>query len=448
MRAIYSAAQDTIIYLGDEDGGNTCNSAWNFLERSSQWAMNENHDTDYGIPTTKKDDMWFRGDLEDVEIDVLGRAWFRRVWVFQEVVVSKTLSIQCGYRKISWDDFCKILLLSPRYHDQYGISLGRGDRVEVVRDMFQARCSYQETHHLEHLRPSWYAEVESYKGQNSYILNTLSRARRLESSDPRDKIFALLGVSTGIDLDDKRLVIDYRKPCNEVYTNFARYIMEITNSYNLLSYLDDNAGGLEPETSLDTDSDSNYVTESNPLLLFHELQRLTKNILKRQKMVIRDRDFISTTNGAGLRVMREILPNWVPNWDRSGSAFSEWDKQYISRTILSTLEAESEAQRAERNLVVGKSRIWTDDGNTLAAIGFIIGQVAQVGPTIALQGKIELAFQDIRDQYSDDQFRLTQDIMALWAHFFTEESTVHLPKLKKSGRFHPSKTQNFLTLND
>jgi hypothetical protein len=89
MRAIYSAAQETIIYLGDEDGGNTCHSAWNFLERHSQWAINENQDIDYTLPTAPENILQFRGDLEDVEIDVLRRAWFRRVWVFQEVVVSR-----------------------------------------------------------------------------------------------------------------------------------------------------------------------------------------------------------------------------------------------------------------------------------------------------------------------------------------------------------------------
>jgi Heterokaryon incompatibility protein (HET) len=251
MRAIYSASQETIIYLGDEDGGNTCNSAWNFLERHCHWAMNKNHDIDYTLPTARENILEFRGDLEDVGSDVLKRAWFRRVWVFQEVVVSQKLSIQCGNRRIPWDDFCKILLLSPRHHDQYGLSMSRSEEIDAVRDMFQARCSYQKTHGLEHLRPSWHADVEDYKGQSSDVLNVLARSRRLESSDPRDKIFALLGISTGIDLDDEKVAINYRKPCVLVYRDFARYIMETTNSYDLLSYLDKNLVGAE-RTLLET----------------------------------------------------------------------------------------------------------------------------------------------------------------------------------------------------
>jgi hypothetical protein len=213
--------------------------------------MNKNHDIDYTLPTARENILEFRGDLEDVGSDVLKRAWFRRVWVFQEVVVSQKLSIQCGNRRIPWDDFCKILLLSPRHHDQYGLSMSRSEEIDAVRDMFQARCSYQKTHGLEHLRPSWHADVEDYKGQSSDVLNVLARSRRLESSDPRDKIFALLGISTGIDLDDEKVAINYRKPCVLVYRDFARYIMETTNSYDLLSYLDKNLVGAE-RTLLET----------------------------------------------------------------------------------------------------------------------------------------------------------------------------------------------------
>lgn len=107
MRQIYSSAEETIIYLGDLDGGNTTITAWNYLERHSAWGMNENLDVDETRPITLNALKNWRGDLEDVEIDVLRRAWFRRVWVFPEVVVSRKLSIQCGNRRIDWDDFCK-----------------------------------------------------------------------------------------------------------------------------------------------------------------------------------------------------------------------------------------------------------------------------------------------------------------------------------------------------
>jgi len=64
MRAIYERANETVVYLGDE-GGNTCLSAWNFLEREAAGEGEKEGDVL----------MEFRGDLGDVEIDVLNRPW-------------------------------------------------------------------------------------------------------------------------------------------------------------------------------------------------------------------------------------------------------------------------------------------------------------------------------------------------------------------------------------
>ncbi|KAK1711735.1 heterokaryon incompatibility protein-domain-containing protein [Colletotrichum lupini] len=236
MRNIYSSALETVIYLGEDDGSNTTSSAWNFLERQSEWALNEDGNEDTQLPSTLEEDLiYFRGDVADVELSVLNKAWFLRVWVLQEVVVSKKVSIQCGHRRVPWNDFCKTLLLNPRYHDRYGYSMQAIERVDIVRDMFQARCAYQESHGLVHLRPSWHANVTNYGGRSAHIIDMLVRARQLEASDPRDKIFALLGISTNVDLDNRLIAVDYSKSQAEVQTNLARYIMEEHKSLDILS---------------------------------------------------------------------------------------------------------------------------------------------------------------------------------------------------------------------
>lgn len=64
MRDIYQRASETAVYLGNE-AGNTSLSAWNFLERTAyKGDKNGRHETQH-----------FRGDLGDVELDVLTRPW-------------------------------------------------------------------------------------------------------------------------------------------------------------------------------------------------------------------------------------------------------------------------------------------------------------------------------------------------------------------------------------
>jgi hypothetical protein len=232
MRKIYSRSRETIIYLGNEIG-HTAISAWNFLER--EWSKKAQPQKYRQLEQM----IEFRGRIEDVEHDVLSRPWFKRIWVLQEVVVSQGyIFVQCGSRKVPWDEFCKIILLMPRVNDQYGMSLENRNAVGLAKEMFLARCSFCIANGLEQLLPSWHTSVGDTKSRSTYLLHMLSRARALEASDPRDKIFALLGISTGVDLDDDNIAIDYHKSAVQVFQDFTRYIIENEQTYDIFSYLD------------------------------------------------------------------------------------------------------------------------------------------------------------------------------------------------------------------
>ncbi|KAF2443831.1 hypothetical protein P171DRAFT_522314 [Karstenula rhodostoma CBS 690.94] len=196
MREIYQKASKTIVYLGDEMG-NTTLSAWNFLERAAvEGGEKGKHNTQY-----------FKGDLGDVEIDVLTRPWFRRVWVVQEIAVSTNITMQSGQHSISWDDFCKIVLLEPRVNDRYGFSLRN-------KQLFENEL------------------------RGNYVLDMVARSRRLEATDPRDKFFALLGISSGVDPEDPRIAVDYSKTFRQVYEDFAHYLIDAGRNFDVLSYTD------------------------------------------------------------------------------------------------------------------------------------------------------------------------------------------------------------------
>ncbi|KAI0439819.1 heterokaryon incompatibility protein-domain-containing protein [Xylaria telfairii] len=358
MRRIYSSATETIIYVGGQTGSNTECSAWNFLERNATWALNHDGNEDPDRPKRKEALVDFRGDLSDVEIDVLRRPWFRRLWVFQEVVVSKRLLIRCGKRSISWDDFCKILLLSPRHHDRYGLSIERLNQVEVVRNMFQARCTYQKLCGMDHLLPSWRSQLQTLEHDTLDILNLLQMAGPLQASDPRDKIFGLLGVCSGIDVDDPRFAINYYQDCRSVYTKFARQIMDVANNYDILSYV-----------------------EHNGIHHYHG------------------------------------LPSWVPNWDLRPEDPDNGIKRPLRsrRTILSTLDSESHMEQLEREQLFKRSCSWINYGKTLVAFGSLIGKIESLSLLIELNQSAEMKFQAIRDLgclENDTQYL----IMAHWHH--------------------------------
>lgn len=88
MRQIYESATETVVYLGDQKG-NTSLSAWNFLERNSRWAFNEDLDKDFERPAKLEGLVEFLGSMDDVCVDVLRREWFSRVWVLQKRLWSR-----------------------------------------------------------------------------------------------------------------------------------------------------------------------------------------------------------------------------------------------------------------------------------------------------------------------------------------------------------------------
>ncbi|KAI0814117.1 heterokaryon incompatibility protein-domain-containing protein [Xylaria sp. FL0064] len=368
MRSIYSSALETIIYLGGEKGGNVEHSAWNYLERNATWAMNENEDADPDLPTERESMTYFRGDLSDVEIDVLQRPWFKRLWVFQEVVVSKTLSIQCGRRRVPWDDFCRTVLISPKHHDRYGFSLKMMDKAVIVRDMFQTRCSYQELHGMGYALPPWRSQVQTFKHITLDIVDLLQRTRWLEASDPRDKVFGVLGISSGFGVENQRFAIDYSEDCCSVYTRFAREIIRATRSYDILSYIDHGS-----------------IDESENIGFPHYIPQ---------------------------------LPSWAPDWDLSSESNSLFRDM---RTILSTLESGADMS-GSGNLQQSDPRCyWDDSGKILIAEGSVIGQIFHVSEPISISRDAEARFQKIRETVCTEKERQAL-IIKEWAFYYHPSS--------------------------
>jgi hypothetical protein len=66
---------------------------------------------------------------------------------------------------------------------------------------------------------------------NSTLLDVLSRFRATYSTDPRDKIYGLLGLAT----DNLGIVPDYRKSVRDVYIDVARSQLNVTQNLDLIT---------------------------------------------------------------------------------------------------------------------------------------------------------------------------------------------------------------------
>uniref|UniRef100_L2FDP2 Heterokaryon incompatibility n=1 Tax=Colletotrichum fructicola (strain Nara gc5) TaxID=1213859 RepID=L2FDP2_COLFN len=419
MRDIYASSSETIIYLGNDNGRATSHCAWNFLERNSEWALDNDGNKDFDRPARLENSLTtFKGTIQDVEASVLSYTWFSRVWVLQEVVVSKLVSIRCGRRGVPWDDFCKSLLLYSGYYRQYDLTIQSRERLDIVQEMFQARCAYQATHDLRHLRPQWYSQVANYRAPSDDITEMLTRARQLEASDPRDKVFALLGISANINLDDKKLAVDYSKPPAQVYADLARFVMTTSESFDMLSHVN-HFVRFQPFFASPYGWLPSWVPDWNRSEAARRIEDLRRKM--GVEMIKRHKSWQSSQqvklNTFDIREVQagtdERLSPMFPDLPLSG---------FIGPTFLSSLDKETAEAQVKRREIARDSMRWAGANDSrLDVIGSCLGQVNFLGPWITLRDVDEASFQNIRDRLQDDPGEMRREIISRWRCFLMQK---------------------------
>lgn len=150
---------------------------------------------------------------------LLRSSWFRRVWVVQEVGLASNAFLICGSNEMRWMELAR-----PnrwiRYHfhhllDEHRINLKRVDRMNL---------NFRE-------------------GKSEDIRTILEAAKYRICSDPRDKIYAILGHIAFTRLKKVTdgticIFVDYSKPVSGLYLDVAIKLLELPNPYLILSLVE------------------------------------------------------------------------------------------------------------------------------------------------------------------------------------------------------------------
>jgi hypothetical protein len=131
------------------------------------------------------------------------RPWFQRIWVLQEAVMARRMTVACGSHLVGWTLIHQVALsvqrsgvLGAYQVDPHAPGVGC---VVVIGKLKNA-------HELAHIK-DW------------TLLELLRLTRKYYATDPRDKVFALHGVVT--DSESIGASVDYSKSPEEVYTDVA-----------------------------------------------------------------------------------------------------------------------------------------------------------------------------------------------------------------------------------
>ncbi|KAH8787246.1 heterokaryon incompatibility protein-domain-containing protein [Hyaloscypha finlandica] len=142
----------------------------------------------------------------------LALPWFSRVWVVQEAMVAKSLVFQWGSNEISWETISGIVSKLENSH--------------ILGALVLASPSSQPARFL-------ISRIQGFKSCRIITLHHLLAAfNSRDSTDPRDKIYALLGLirnAPGYGID-----IDYTIPDHDLLRFVAKAMIEENQSLRLL----------------------------------------------------------------------------------------------------------------------------------------------------------------------------------------------------------------------
>jgi hypothetical protein len=238
MGEVYKAARHTIIWLGEAtvqtDEMLSCIrdarkqiQAWKGLRRTDASGepdvsdgsdQSESADQWGGSEASEEDDSL---DLEGLEV-LIDLPWFTRVWIYQELIFSPDPWLQCGRTRVRWMDLSTVVQ-----------SLSHQDKLSEPCQRFLT---------MDKAREDFNAQLKK-RNRSRVLLDTLVARLGLGVSDPRDMIFAHLGIVVESPLDGtpeewNLLRADYKKGCSELYRDVAKYLSNKIEIFELLSHVE------------------------------------------------------------------------------------------------------------------------------------------------------------------------------------------------------------------
>ncbi|KAG7411853.1 Heterokaryon incompatibility protein 6, OR allele [Fusarium oxysporum f. sp. rapae] len=212
MGRIYSTAHHTVIHLGKSPPG--FEKLFIDLKVQSQTTPHGNT-SDLGHFTLAAD------EIDGMRRDLLSKPWFRRVWVFQELVLSTDVWVQCDNLRIRWHHFCKVV-------DTKNVVAAM--LLDTLSDSIAQQGQPRNATPLEDMNSRRYGAFKA-------PLSTLLSCRRgIGATDPRDIVFGHLGVVSDRDRCDRFIKVDYDRDLARVSVDAARYFLDATGIESLLSH--------------------------------------------------------------------------------------------------------------------------------------------------------------------------------------------------------------------
>lgn len=245
MTEIYAQAEEVAIWLGPEE--NDSSLAIELLKEIFIKEVFPDQITDLVLSQTRQQAV-------RAMVSLFQRDYWNRLWVVQEVFNAKAVKVYCGSTKLPWAAYKKAACIFHRYKNELELYFSGGSSPRFTENYSALPSAFSYAQVLAYEGPNSLLDPDSLKGLGEESLLSVMRAcRRKLTSEPRDRVFGILGVLP----ENVRLefLVNYSLSVKTIYTNVVDFLLcttervdciceaihfpKRTNNANLPSWLPD-----------------------------------------------------------------------------------------------------------------------------------------------------------------------------------------------------------------
>jgi hypothetical protein len=222
MRNIYKHAERVVIWIGTADADTIAGFEW--IDRAAGLHRedpfrDEVANLDSSVVARSEEELNrargfppFKGAGSEKWEPVLkffSRAWFGRVWVVQECAMAKEAVVMVGEHERDWRHIGAAIMFFAE--NRYTLAIGGfGKATKNAFGLWK-----------------WARSVDETEKKRQPLLWLLECTQMCTATDPRDRIYALLGLAKEMELMEPEDV-DYKKEVVQVYTEATRLILRFS----------------------------------------------------------------------------------------------------------------------------------------------------------------------------------------------------------------------------
>ena len=188
MKEIYKTATEVLVNLGERDA-------------ESDLIFSQIANLDNGHEGSAS-----RGSFKAF----FGRRWFHRIWVLQEITLAQSATVFCGRMSMNWGFLASFMRRKC-------LELERDSFDNILPTVFQLHTTFEET---------W---------SHARLLDLLVVSRTCQSTDPRDKVYALLSL-----LDSCAsipIAVDYSQAPSSLFLQIALWCVNARKYWDILLHV-------------------------------------------------------------------------------------------------------------------------------------------------------------------------------------------------------------------